>query len=331
MIHATQSPCRVRAALTALAVLVLVSAPTAGAGPAVPEPAPGRWARTSLALLGSGQMRCTEIGEGILRHWSSLSGSPEGQRDALDQYVLRETTPGMAAAREALDIARRFLAKTTQESDVDTASALLQLFEASTALCNTVAQPAPPRADFEATFAKLREDVAVAERQLSRLVAASPEDLSQDLGPYLPALRQAAVLAEEKNRRDLAIEPEQVAGPSLEDLMVAWHESYSQAVAPTKLALRHYLEARRANDGQGIQDSCRDLLTQVQDVLDHPQIFRAPDEGVTEPLQAVYRAMRLLGGQCTAGRFDQVDEQYSRMTRFLQDAAEVLAPYHLQP
>lgn len=331
MIQAEKSLRRVRATWTALAALAVTLFLTPSAGAAVPDPAPGHWASASLALLGSGETRCTEIGEGILRHWGTLSGSPESQRNALDQYVLRQTTPDMASAREALDIARRFLAKTTQDSDTDTAAALLQLFETTTALCNTVAQPAPPKADFEAALSHLREEVLSAKHLLSRLVAASPEELSKDLQPYLPALQQAAERAEEKNRRDLAIEPEKEAGPTLQDLMTTWHQAYAQAVAPTKLALRHYLEARRASDGPAIQDSCRTLLTEVQELLDHPQVFQAPDDEATEPLNNVYRSMRLLGGQCTSGRFDQVDEQYSRMTRFLKEAAEALAPYHLQP
>lgn len=331
MTRATKSPCRARVLLPAVAAWSLTWLLTSPAGAAVPDPAPGLWARTSLALLGHGQTRCAEIGEGILRYWSTLSGSEERQRNALDLYVLERTTGDMASAREALDIARRFLAKTTQESDTDTAAALLQLFEASTQLCNAVAQPAPPRADFEAALVKLREEVGNAERLLSRLVAASPEDLSKDLQPYLPSMQIAAARAEEKNRRDLAVEPEKVTGPTLQERMEAWHQAYAQAVAPTKVALRHYLVARRASDGPAIQAACRELLTHVQEVLDRPEIFRAPEEEVVEPLHSAYRALRLLGGQCTSGRFDQVDEQYSRMTRFLRSAAEALAPYHLQP
>lgn len=331
MTPATKGPCRARVLLPAVAAWSLTLLLSAPAGAAVPAPPPGQWARTSLALLGHGQTRCAEIGEGILRYWSTLSGSEERQRNALDLYVLERTTGDMASAREALDIARRFLAKTTQESDADTAAALLQLFEASTQLCNTAAQPAPPRADFEAALVKLRGEVGDAESLLSRLVAASSEVLAKDLEPYLPAIKKAAERAEEKNRRDLAVEPEEVLGPTPQEIMVAWHQAYAQAVAPTKLALRHYLEARRANDGPAIQASCRELLTHVQEVLDRPEIFQAPDEAVAEPLQSVYRALRLLGGQCTAGRFDQVDEQYSRMTRFLRSAAEALAPYQLQP
>ncbi len=321
-----------RPVLVGLACLVALALEvTSAAGATVPDPPSGLWARTSLALLGHSQERCAGIGEGILQHWGTLSGSTERQRNALDRYVLRRTTADMSAAREALDVARRFLATTTRESDADTGSALLRLYEAATGLCNAVAQPAPPRADFEARLAEIRQKVEDAERTLGRLVAASPEDLADDLAPYLPALQEAADRAEEKNRRDLAVEPEKVTGPTLQERMVTWHQGYTQAVTPTKLALRRYVEARRANDSRAIQASCRELLTHVQAVLDQPGIFQAPDGVVTEPLLAVYRSMRLLGGQCTAGRFGQVDEQYSRMTNSLRKAAEALAPYRLQP
>ncbi len=310
---------------------VLVAAPASGQVQ-IPSPPEGRWATTAVAVLQHSDERCSGIAERLTTYWKGLSGGSEQRREALDRYVLTQTTADLAGARKALDIVRGFLPTATAETSAGTGAVLERLYDAETALCNLVAQPPWPFADFEERLEEVQADIDFAESELgSRIALPLKNDLRRELKPYVGIIDATAGLAQRKMFEDLETLKTEPEPPTELELMQVWSARYQQAALPTKTALAQYLEGRRASDARAIQRACKDLLARVIAFLADEEIFKAPDPDVELPLKNAYRTIRTLGGHCTAGRFQEVDKDYRRIQKHLGDVTEVLAEYSLRP
>lgn len=302
------------------------------ARPAVPEPAEGRWATTSIALLRHSHERCAGAADRLLARWRHLGGNAESVQESLDRLVLTEATADLAAARKTLDLARGFLPRAALEVDPTTGAVLDRLYEAETALCNLAALPAPPRDEFAHRVEEAAAAIARTEAELGgRLTLPDEEQLGLQLQPYLGLIEDAGRSAQEQVLEELRPPPTTPRQPTVKERMDAWHRQYAAAVLPSKLALRAYLEARQANDAAAIQRACSDLGTSVLPLLADDALFRAPDPEAQEPLRDIYRSMRRLAVHCTAGRFRETDVEYGNLQRHLSAAAAVLTRYGLGP
>lgn len=319
---------RVRA--LALATLVTSAAPGQGAGGSgrVPEPAAGQSAPTTLALLHYNRDRCDQIAGDVLAFWSRNS---RGGEQAARDHVLHASVADLAAARAAGDLARRFLLRAKEESNLETGSSLERLARLQTELCDLVALPTAPYATFEAAVRGLGERIEREEAELGRLLVVPEDALRRALDPYLVPIQLAGVAAEGElidYLNSLKKEPEP---PTLAELMTAWYQVYSPGVQSVKTALGKVLGARRTSDRAQLSSGCRELSGAVVVVLDHPRLLRAPDERLNEPLRRAYQQMQRLAGHCTAGNFKEFDRSMREMQQELQTAAAVLGKYSLRP
>lgn len=332
----------------AVALLVVASAwcatRSSHAESGIPKPAKGHWAETTVALLQYSRDQCSGVGQRAVAYWRNLSGSE--LQASLDQYMLTRATADLQSARKALDIARDFLPRAISEIDAVQGKVLDVLYEAGTELCNVVAQPTPPLAEYENHIAAAESNVQAAKGKLDAIMLSTgdPEsteerskelakELAKELEPYQEIIDLAGGMAREQVREELEAETPPPARPTAQELMDRWYASYQQAVVPAKSALRVYLEARQRNDSTAIRTACKELQDTVLPLLleDGKQIFQAPDAEVETPLKTVYTAMRRIGVRCMAGQFKEADEAYKWMQERLNRAAEVLAPYSLRP
>lgn len=313
-----------------LALLAAVALPWTSRS-AVPDPPDGQWAATTVALLRHGHERCAGVADGLLAHWRRLRGDGPGVSASLDRFVLTRATADLAAARQALDLARGFLPRAALEVDPVAGAALDRLYEAETELCTLVALPAPPIDAFQRRLDEIAAHGGDAERELGeRLTLPRKGQASRELAPYLGLIETAATAAQQRMLADREVPPPP-RGPTLGEKMAAWHLRYSAAVPPSKLALRAYLEGRRTNDAGAIQQACKDLLAAVIPLLADEPVFQTPDPEAGEPLLDVYTTMRRLAVHCTAGRFREADDTYERLERDLAAAGAVLSKHGLRP
>lgn len=302
----------------------------------IPKPAKGHWAQTTLALLQHSHDQCSSVGKRASTYWRQLSGGDA--EAALDRYMLTNVTADLMGARKARDIARGFLEGAKAEIDAVESKILDHLYAAETDFCDAVAQPEPPRADYESRIAEAEAKVETARNRLGVILLLTEDprelakELSKELEPYLDAIELAAELAKEQVLQELESQKPPPKLPTPQELMEDWHAGYQQAVAAAKTALHQYIESRRQNDSSALQTACKDLQDAVNPLLvEDLQVFRAPDGAVEKPLKAVYTAMRRIGTRCSAGQFKKADEAYAWMQEQLNRAAVVLAPYSLRP
>lgn len=331
MIHAVRNrrPPRVRLAALAVAALLLGPTPAAAQADDVPKPEDGAWAGTTLALLGYYRNLCDGIAEAVTGVWRR-SGDDEGEQ-ALRDFVLEEQLSDLAAARAAAEIIDDFLPTAQGEVSDETGSALGRLFELETSLCDAVANPVGPRTRFEEQIGELHARMATEERELGRLLVVPDNDPQAAVEPYLLAIQLAGVEAQGEliaYYNSLKPKPQ---GPTEQELMEAWHRSYSRAVWPSKEALRRFQLARREGDRGGVGRACRDLARETILLLQEPEVFAAPEPSLAEPLRRAFLNFKLMAGACSAGNFTRVDEHITQAQRSLGMAAETLDPYGLRP
>lgn len=306
-----------------------LAAGTVAAAARLPEPEPGQWARTTLALLRYNFELCDGIAGKIRSRWQRNDG-PNGE-SAIRDYVLQSALSDLAAARAAGDIIDRFLPRAKDEAGQETAASLGRLFELETSLCDAVALPTGTRADFDAKINQLLERIDLEEAELGRVLVLPDEVLKQALEPYLVPIQIAGVEAEGKYLDYLeSIRPKPKL-PTQQELMVAWHRRYSQEVATVKDALRRFLIGRQNNDAAVVRQSCREIAGAVIPVLRSSELFKAPDPSVEGPLRRSYVEVRVLATHCIAARFRETDQQIKEVQKYLGYAAQRLAPYSLEP
>ena len=290
--------------------------------------APPVGSSAALALLRHGHATCDEIRQRLLARWNSIGRGSEG----LQEWIFHNATAEVAEARAAVDLARRALPSARREQGAAAAEILEKLYELEIRFCNLVAQPPTPRASFETEVESLTRERDAAQAALGRLWVVADEEMKAALEPHLAELREAGRAAERERRQYLdRNKPPPPPPPTLTDHMVVWHRGYAALARPCKEALGAYVQARRNSDTRGLAPSCRTLLREALVVLDRPIALKAPDPRVETPLRSAFVEMQRLAGQCTAGRFDKVEEHFARMEKHLGEAAAVLRLYGLQP
>lgn len=322
----------VRRAVLAGALLGILAAPAAPAQDgAVPDPETGRWALTTFALLRYQRNLCDGIAGKVLGRWRRLDGDSAAAQESMRRFVVEQELTDLAAGRAAADVARRFLPAARDEVEPRAAAALERLLRLEGLLCDAVAYPTAPRAEFEAGVRDLLDRIEREEVELGRMLVVTAGELETILEPYLPPLQIAGVEAEGEYRDYLDSLETPPELPSLEQLMGAWHRRYSEAARPTKRALGKYLAARRATDARARHAACREILAAVIPLLRDRDLFRAPDPKVRSPLERAFVELRQMATHCNAGRSFEVEQHFGEMQRQLAAAARLLAPYSLKP
>ena len=307
----------------------------------IPEPEPGFYAPTALALLNYNRRVCDDIAGRVAERWHQFpEGTAETER-RIQEWVTESSLSDLAAGRAASDIVRDLLPQARSETDAETAGSLGRLHELETELCDTVALPLGPLEDFERRVDGLLERIQREEEELGRLLVVPEDILAKSLEPYLRPIQLAAFEAEAEYRDYLESLRPKPQGPTHQDLMVEWHRRYAAAAQPTKNALRDYLVARNANDTREMAKACREISAAVIPFLKQDDYFRIPvpqlpaSKGykwvVLESLQRAYKEMRELAINCSAGRSRETVEHLQAMQEQLAEAAGYLARFSLQP
>ncbi len=306
----------------------------------VPQPDPGQAPPTVLALLDYSQDLCDTLAGKVVGRWRRLGTSDQALakvRDYLVQYQLSE----LASARAAGDITRSFLPQARAEAGAETAASLDRLAELVRDLCDTVAWPTGRREEFEDSVRRILDRIESEEEELGSLLVVSDEEKRTALESYLTPIQLAAVEAQSEYLDYLeSLKPEN-RGPTLPDLMQAWHRRYSAATGSTKVALGKYLAARNGNDSRAMAGACRELLAAVIPVLREERNFQLPvrlvpaSRGIAhqtyEPLKDAYDEIRKLAVDCSAGRSREVLAHLTEMQKQLTVTAQHLAKYSLAP
>lgn len=295
----------------------------------LPQPEPGQWATTTLALLHYNRDLCDTIAGRVQQRWRSLDGS--GSEQQIRDYVLQSSLSDLAAARAADDIVDRFLSRARQEADRETAGSLTRLTELSSALCDAVALPTAPRRDFDLKIRDLLTRIDREKTELGRLLVTTEADLERALEPYLVPIQLAGVEAEGQYLDYLESIRPKPEPPSMQVRMEAWHRGYATRTATVKTALGKFLAARQTSDSQAIREACREISAEVIPLLRDETLFETPDPQVEQPLKKAYHQIRELATHCTAARFREVDLQIERVETYLALAARPLSRYSLQP
>jgi hypothetical protein len=318
-----------RGAVAAWLALTIVASSSAAQ---LPAPREGTWAPASLALLKHSEARCSNLGIRITRYWQGLNGSVASQQRSIDRYLVNRATADMAAARRALDIAKRFLPEARRETNSLVGNVLVKLHGAATDLCNSVAEPGSVRADFEAQLERQNGRLAALTSDLGELVEITDAELREALKPYMKPIEAAIQRAETQNERDLTPLQKPLSKiPSKQHEMEAWHQTYVNASLATRLALGEYVQGRRANDAERIRVACRDLQGAASGLLAQEEVFKVPDNRVELPLRAAYGAMNSLANDCVIGNFRDVEEHFGRVEANLSSLGETLRRYALMP
>lgn len=328
-----------RSLALALAALLAAHA-TYAAGSDISLPPEGQSAATTLALLDYNRRLCDGVTGKVLNTWRSLGDGPRAEQRIRDVVVERELAD-LAAGRAASDIVRSFLPRARAEAGTETAASLERLHQLIEELCDTVAWPTAPRGRFATGVRDLLDRIDREQEELGRLLVVPEDALEDALEPYLTAIQLAGVEAENEYLDHLESLKPKPRGPTLEELMQAWHGRYSEAVGPTKQALGQFLQARAANDSRAISQACREILAAVIPVLRDDQLFKLPtpqipaSKGITmetyAPLRQAYEEIRQLAFDCNAGRQREAHADLAEMERQLQIAAAHLGKFSLAP
>jgi hypothetical protein len=293
-----------------------------------------------MALLDYNRNACDALAGRVIARWQGWGDSDDGLEKARDYLVNHELTE-LAASRAAGDITRSLLTPARSEAGAETVSSLERIAGLVQRLCDTVAWPTGGRGDFETAVRGLLDRIETEEEELGRLLVMTEEEKKAALDPYLTPIQLAGVEAQSEYLDYLeSIKPED-RGPTVPELIHAWHRRYAAATAPTKKALGDYLKARGENDNRGMAEACRKILAAVIPVLRDEDNFKLPvrlipaSRGIAMqlyfPLHLAYDEIRELAVDCTAGRSREVQDHFDEMQKQLQITAQYLAKYSLAP
>ena len=324
-----------------LCVALANLAPTVQAQQSFPQPPPGQGALASLALVRHSRDLCHGIAQKTLRQWRRYSGSSESQQEKIRDWVVAYQLSDLAAARAASDIFDALLPRARQDDGGETAAALDRLSDITRQLCDQVALPTAPRADFDIAVADLVDRMELEEEELGRLLVVPDEVLQESLEPYLTPIQLAGFEAESEYLDYLESQKVAPTGPTLQELMNAWYQRYTRATTSTKQALGQYLQARQGHNNRGMAEACREITGVVIPLLRKSEIFEIPipqlpaSKGFAMetlvPLERAYVEIRDMATDCNAGRSREVHAHLQEMQKHLNDAAIALSRFSLSP
>lgn len=307
----------------------------------IPQPQPGLYAPTALALLDYNHDLCAGIAETEITFWRSLSGDTEYQEERVRKRVTEVSLSDLAAGRAAADIIRDLLPRARSETDVETGASLRRLFDLDRELCDTVALPIGPREAFEEQVADILARVEREKEELGRLLVVPDADLAEMLEPYLKPIQLAGFEAEAEYLEYLEAQKPKPRGPSHRDYMRGWHQKYAVAVQPTKVALRDYFTARQKNDFKTMAKACRTISSEVIPLLKQRELFLIPmpqlpaSKGYKyvefEALLEAYKELRAMASDCSSGRSRETLEHLNAMQGKLAESAQFLQKFELAP
>lgn len=305
-----------------------------------PDPLIGKSPETVLALLDYNRNLCDRVAGKVIERWQSLGDAPEAV-EAVRQYLVDEEMSELAAGRAAADIIRRFMKQARSESSPATVASLERIADLIQDLCDSVAFPSPPRESFDAKLRAILDSIEQERLDLGGRLVVSEEQLRELLSPYLSPIQLAGIEAHDEYLDYLESIKPKPRGPTLLELVQAWHRRYDEATRPTKIALAHYIEARNHNDARALRETCKEIIAAVIPLLRDDEVFKIPtpqkpaSKGVKleliPSLQQAYREIRDVAVNCNAGRQHEVLEHFGEMQKQLQTAATVLSRYSLAP
>lgn len=329
-----------RAAAVTLAIAFGAVGPLRADTEDVPPPPVGASAVTVLSILQYNRNLCDSIAGRVLDRWQSLGESPKAER-AIRDYLVRDEVSELAAGRAADDIVRSFFNQLRSETPSRTVESLERLRQGVQRLCDAVSWPSAPRRDFEARVRELLDEIEREQEELGGQLVVSQEELRAALEPYLAPIQIAGIEAHDEYLDYMESLKPKPRGPTIQELMAAWHSRYLEAVAPTKAALAKYFEARNANQTRALAGTCKEILAAVIPLLRDEEIFKIPTPQLPAskgfkmellpPLLEAYREIRDLAVDCTAGRQREVLEHLQAMQQELNEAAAHLGRYSLAP
>lgn len=303
------------------------------AAAAPPEPAKGQLVPTVLSLIRFKHSSCDRIAGRVLDQWSKLGGSVEDQEEHVRDYVLKSELSDLAASRAAADFLAKLLPRAKNEVNGETLGTLTRLDTAVTTLCDTVALPTGPLADFRRKLDEALGKVEREETELGRLlVIPSSATLELAIEPYLEGIQLAGLAAESEYQQYLESLRPKKAKTTFNELMRAWHaQVYLPAVTPAKTAWGKYLAAREKLDSRGMNAACRELSQALIPLLRDNTPFKSPEPKLEEPLRAIYVELRAVAGHCTAGNSGQMNRSWADFNAKLQQVSTDMQRYGVQP
>ncbi len=314
--------------------------PAKAQGPEIPDPPIGQSPQTVLAVLDYNRNLCDRVAGKVIERWQALGESP-GAVESIRQYLVDEELSELAAGRAATDVVRRLMKTVRSESNQATADSLTRIGDLIQDLCDTVALPTPPQVAFEDKLRDTLDRIEKERTDLGSLLVVTDEQLRELLSAYLPPIQLAGIEAHDEYLDYLESIKPKASGPTLEQLVQAWHQRYQEATRPTKVALGKFLQARQRNDVRALRESCSEIINNVIPLLREDEVFMIPTQQLPvsagirpvllPPLQRAYREIRDVAVNCKAGRSREVGEHFSAMEEELQKAARALSRYSLTP
>ncbi|MEM8963938.1 MAG: hypothetical protein AAGD38_20810 [Acidobacteriota bacterium] len=316
--------------LPLVSLLFLALASTVTALDDLPEPAAGDWGATTVALLHYHGDLCSRLTDQLMGVWR---GEDPAHAGVAHDYMLKDGSLDLAAARAAEDVIDDFIPRAAEEVHDETVASMQRLLASDTELCDLAAHPQAPFTDFEARVLEARQRGETERIELSRLMVIPDPELARYLEPYLTPIQMAGVEAQADVKAYLDSLKPPPRPPTQTELMAYWNEhTYAPAVRPVKSALGDFLSARRAGDSRSMATACRELSAETIRLLDQRAVvFTAPDTEVNPNLERAFLQLRLAASSCTQGKFDQVDRYMASMQQHLTRAARQLQAYGLRP
>jgi hypothetical protein len=318
-------------ALMAALMAALPALPSLAARTPLPEPPPGETVNVLVALIRFQRAACDQGAGKVLEFWAQAQSADQ---DLARDFVLKNLGADLASGRAAADIIGRLMPRVRAENGAETDATIRRLAATVTKICDEVALPTGPLAQFRARLNDIYERIDLEESELGRLVVL-PDARSLDLAiePYLVPLQMAAIDAEAEYLAYLQSLRPKERKITLTEQIVGWHQAvYTPAVTPTKTLLGRFLQARAKNDGPAMAQTCRELSAASIALMRQPQVFKAPgDAKIEDPLKRSYIEIRGMATECAAGRFRETEAHYAAMQTRLQEAATILSRYGLRP
>lgn len=288
---------------------------------------------TVLSLIRFKRSSCDLIAGRVLDQWQKSGGSVEVQEERARDYVLKSELSDLAASRAAADILARYLPRAKVGVDGETHATMTRLDSAVTTLCDTVALPTGPLAEFRARLSDVLARIEVEETELGRLlVIPGAAVLEAAIEPHLEEIQLAGLNAESEYQQYLESLRPKEAKATFTDKMREWHaNTYLPAVTPSKAAWGKYLAAREKLDSRGMNTACRELSQALIPLLRDSTPFKGPDPKLEEPLRLAYVELRAMATHCTSGNSGQLNRHWTEFNARLQRLSETLQRYGLQP
>jgi len=111
----------------------------------------------------------------------------------------------------------------------------------------------------------------------------------------------------------------------------AWHKSYSQQVAPVKIALGPIIGAIRGGQLTHMGSTCRTLVDHVTPLLSDSEVFAAPELEIEPELRIAFHHFQKMAGACLQGRLAEIRSELAKAETSLRTAAVALQKYGLRP